>query len=157
MIGGSLALFGCAMAVVQAGLIRPVLKRFGERGTVLFGYVFSVVTFFLIATVTSGPVILILTPMAALAGVIPVALQAIMSHSVAQNAQGELQGVLTSASALAMVIAPLVMTSTFAAFTAPGVAVYFPGAPFLLSMLLTLIAVSVFIRWRGPSADTTKT
>lgn len=157
MIGGSLALFGCAMAVVQAGLIRPVLKRFGERGTVLFGYVFSVVTFFLIATVTSGPAILILTPMAALAGVIPVALQAIMSHSVAQNAQGELQGVLTSASALAMVIAPLVMTSTFAAFTAPGVAVYFPGAPFLLSMLLTLIAVSVFIRWRGPSADTTKT
>jgi DHA1 family tetracycline resistance protein-like MFS transporter len=157
MIGGSLALFGLAMAVVQAALIRPVLTRFGERGTVLFGYVFSVVTFFLIATVTSGSAILILTPMAALAGVIPVALQGIMSQSVAQNAQGELQGLLTSASALAMVIAPLVMTSTFAAFTAPGAAVYFPGAPFLLSMLLTLIAVSVFIRWREPSASSAKT
>jgi DHA1 family tetracycline resistance protein-like MFS transporter len=145
------------MAVVQAALIRPVLTRFGERGTVLFGYVFSVVTFFLIATVTSGTAILILTPMAALAGVIPVALQGIMSQSVAQNAQGELQGLLTSASALAMVIAPLVMTSTFAAFTAPGAALYFPGAPFLLSMLLTLIAVSVFIRWREPSASSAKT
>jgi DHA1 family tetracycline resistance protein-like MFS transporter len=150
MIGGSLALFGLAMAVVQAGIIRPVLKRFGERGTVLFGYVFSVATFFLIGIVTSGTAIMVLTPMAALAGVIPAALQGIMSQSVAQNSQGELQGVLTSASALAMVVAPLVMTATFAAFTAPGTAIYFPGAPFLLSMLLTLVAVSIFVRWRAP-------
>ncbi|MFT7441525.1 MAG: DHA1 family tetracycline resistance protein-like MFS transporter, partial [Sulfitobacter sp.] len=109
------------------------------------------------ATVTSGTAVLILTPMAAIAGVIPVALQGIMSQAVAQNAQGELQGVLTSTSALAMVIAPMAMTGTFAAFTAPGAAIYFPGAPFLLSLLLTLIAISVFIRWRSPSADSSKT
>ncbi|SFS66535.1 MFS transporter, DHA1 family, tetracycline resistance protein [Sulfitobacter marinus] len=150
LIGASLALFGLSMAIVQAGVIRPVLKNLGERGTVLFGYVFSAVTFFLIATVTSGTTVLLLTPLAALAGVIPVALQGIMSQAVAQNAQGELQGVLTSASALAMVVAPLAMTSTFAAFTAPGAAPYFPGAPFLLSLLLTVIAVSIFIRWQPP-------
>ncbi len=153
MIGGSLALFGVAMAVVQGALIRPVLARFGERGTVLFGYVFSVATFFLIATVTSSSAIMVLTPLAALAGVIPAALQGIMSQAVAQNSQGELQGVLTSASALAMVLAPLVMTATFAAFTAPGTAFYFPGAPFLLSMLLTLLAVSIFIRWKAHAPD----
>lgn len=157
MIGGSLALFGLSMAIVQAGVIRPVLKHLHERGTVFVGFVFSVVTFFLIATVTSGTAVLILTPMAAIAGVIPVALQGIMSQAVAQNAQGELQGVLTSTSALAMVIAPMAMTGTFAAFTAPGAAIYFPGAPFLLSLLLTLIAISVFIRWRSPSADSSKT
>jgi DHA1 family tetracycline resistance protein-like MFS transporter len=157
MIGGSLALFGLSMAIVQAGVIRPVLKHLHERGTVFVGFVFSVVTFFLIATVTSGTAVLILTPMAAIAGVIPVALQGIMSQAVAQNAQGELQGVLTSTSALAMVIAPLAMTGTFAVFTAPGAAIYFPGAPFLLSLLLTLIAISVFIRWRSPSADSSKT
>ncbi len=157
MIGGSLALFGLSMAIVQAGVIRPVLKHLHERGTVFVGFVFSVVTFFLIATVTSGTAVLILTPMAAIAGVIPVALQGIMSQAVAQNAQGELQGVLTSTSALAMVIAPLAMTGTFAAFTAPGAAIFFPGAPFLLSLLLTLIAISVFIRWRSPSADSSKT
>lgn len=148
MIGGSLALFGVAMAAVQGVVIRPVLARFGERGTVLFGYVFSVATFFLIATVTSSTAIMVLTPLAALAGVIPAALQGIMSQAVAQDSQGQLQGVLTSASALAMVVAPLIMTATFAAFTAPGTAYYFPGAPFLLSMLLTLLAVSIFIRWQ---------
>lgn len=153
MIGGSLALFGLSIAIVQAGIIRPVLKQLGERGTVFFGYVFSVVTFFLIAVVTSSTAVLILTPMAAVAGVIPVALQGIMSQSVAQNAQGELQGVLTSASALAMVIAPLAMTGTFAAFTAPDTAYYFPGAPFLLSVLLTFIAVAIFMRWRAPKIN----
>jgi MFS transporter, DHA1 family, tetracycline resistance protein len=76
-----------------------------------------------------------------------------MSQSVAQNAQGELQGVLTSASALAMVIAPLAMTGTFAAFTAPDTAYYFPGAPFLLSVLLTFIAVAIFMRWRAPTIN----
>lgn len=145
MIGGSLALFGIAMALVQGGLIRTVLRHFGERGTVLFGFAFSVATFLLIATVTSSVAILILTPMAAIAGVIPPALQGIMSQTVAQDSQGALQGVLTSAAALAMVLAPLVMTSVFAAFTAPQAALYFPGAPFLLSMGLSLLALTIFL------------
>jgi len=148
MIGGSLALFGAAMAVVQGGLIRPVLHRFAERGTVLIGFVCSITTFGLIATVTWGSAILILTPLAALAGVIPPALQALMSARVTPERQGALQGLLTSASALAMVVAPLVMTSVFAAFTSASTPVYFAGAPFVLSMILSVVALVVFRRVR---------
>jgi len=148
MIGGSLALFGAAMAVVQGGLIRPVLHRFAERGTVLIGFVCSITTFGLIATVTWGSAILILTPPAALAGVIPPALQALMSARVTPERQGALQGLLTSASALAMVVAPLVMTSVFAAFTSTSTPVYFAGAPFVLSMILSVVALVLFRRVR---------
>ncbi|EAP84968.1 tetracycline resistance MFS efflux pump [Sulfitobacter sp. EE-36] len=148
MIGGSLALFGAAMAVVQGGLIRPVLHRFAERGTVLIGFACSITTFGLIATVTWGSAILILTPLAALAGVIPPALQAPMSARVTPERQGALQGLLTSASALAMVVAPLVMTSVFAAFTSTSTPVYFAGAPFVLSMILSVVALVVFRRVR---------
>ena len=148
MIGGSLALFGAAMAVVQGGLIRPVLHRFAERGTVLIGFVCSITTFGLIATVTWGRAILILTPLAALAGVIPPALQALMSARVTPERQGALQGLLTSASALAMVVAPLVMTSVFAAFTSASTPVYFAGAPFVLSMILSVVALVLFRRVR---------
>ncbi|WP_386168325.1 TCR/Tet family MFS transporter [Sulfitobacter pontiacus] len=148
MIGGSLALFGAAMAVVQGGLIRPVLHRFAERGTVLIGFACSFTTFGLIATVTWGSAILILTPLAALAGVIPPALQALMSARVTPERQGALQGLLTSASALAMVIAPLVMTSVFAAFTSASTPVYFAGAPFVLSMILSVVALVLFRRVR---------
>jgi MFS transporter, DHA1 family, tetracycline resistance protein len=148
MIGGSLALFGAAMAVVQGGLIRPVLHRFAERGTVLIGFACSITTFGLIATVTWGSAILILTPLAALAGVIPPALQALMSARVTPERQGALQGLLTSASALAMVVAPVVMTSVFAAFTSASTPVYFAGAPFVLSMILSVVALVLFRRVR---------
>ena len=153
MIGGSLALFGAAMAVVQGGLIRPVLKRFAERGTVLIGFACSITTFGLIATVTWGSAILILTPLAALAGVIPPALQALMSARVSPERQGALQGLLTSTSALAMVVAPLVMTSVFAAFTSASTPVYFAGAPFVLSTILSVAALVLFRRTRINTAN----
>ena len=41
MIGVSLASFGIAMAVVQGGLIRIILRYLGDRGTVIYGLVFN--------------------------------------------------------------------------------------------------------------------
>ena len=148
MIGYSLGLFGVMMAVVQAGLIRVVLRKFGERGTVLAGHLFSILAFGVIAVVTSGAWALVLTPLAALAGVIPPALQGIMSRQVADNAQGELQGALSSAVALAMIISPMAMTATFAYFTGAGAPLYLPGAPFLMAMGLAILSLFIFLKHR---------
>lgn len=150
MIGLSLALFGVMIAVVQGGLIRLVLRRFGERLTVIYGHLFDMAAFVAIAFVASGAVALVLTPLAAIGAVITPSLQAMMSRSVGDDAQGELQGVLSSLNALAMIIAPLLMTSVFAAFTGPGAPVYLPGAPFLVSMLLMGIGLVVFLRRPAP-------
>lgn len=144
-IGLSLALFGIMMAIVQGGLIRVVLRHLGERGTVIYGHLFDIMAFVVLAFVTSGTVALILTPLAALAGVITPALQGIMSKAVGDDQQGELQGALTSVSALAMILSPMVMTATFAAFTAPGAPVYLPGAPFLLSAFFMAGALWLFL------------
>lgn len=143
-IGLSLALFGIMLAIVQGGLIRPVLKLLGERGTVIYGHVFDICAFLVLAFVTSGTLALIFTPLAALAAVITPALQGIMSKAVGADGQGELQGALTSLSALAMIVSPLAMTATFAAFTAPGAPVYLPGAPFLLSAALIFAGLAIF-------------
>lgn len=152
IIGLSLALFGIMMAVVQGGLIRLVLRWFGERRTVIYGHVFDIFAFGLIAVVTSSSLALFLTPIAALGAVITPALQGIMSQAVSDDAQGELQGVLTSVNALSMIVSPLLMTSVFAAFTRDGAAVYFPGAPFVVSLLLMALGLAVFIRSRSASA-----
>ncbi len=143
-IGMSLALFGIMLAIVQGGLIRPVLRLLGERGTVIYGHVFDIMAFLALAFVTSGTIALILTPLAALAAVITPALQGIMSKAVGPDAQGELQGALASLTALAMILSPLMMTGTFAAFTGPDALIYFPGAPFVLSALLVLLGLFVF-------------
>ncbi|MEP5632522.1 MAG: TCR/Tet family MFS transporter [Tateyamaria sp.] len=149
--GLSLALFGIAMAVVQGGLIRPILRRLGERGAVIYGHVADVVVFGLIGVVSSGTLLLILTPLAALPAVITPALQSIMSKSVDDNQQGELQGALTSVSALAMIISPMVMTYVFYNFTGPTAPIYMPGAPFFLSAILIGFGLMVFLRARPRS------
>lgn len=144
-IGLSLALFGITMALIQGGLIRPILKLLGERGTVVAGHLFSITSLIAIAIITSSTWVLILTPLAALGGIIPPALQGIMSARVANDAQGELQGALTSASALAMMLSPLVMTYTFAQFTDANAPVYLPGAPFLLAAALSTAGLAALI------------
>ncbi|MCC1494456.1 TCR/Tet family MFS transporter [Cognatishimia sp. F0-27] len=149
MIGLSLGLFGVMMAVVQGGLIRLFLRKLGERGTVLYGLIFDIVAFAAIAFVTSGALALILTPLAALGAVITPALQGMMSRAVGPSRQGELQGVLTSTNAIAMILSPLMMTTVFAAFTRSDAAVYFPGAPFLLSMGLMVLALFLFMLRSG--------
>ena len=141
MVGLSLAIYGLSSAVVQIWVIRWMLVRWGERRTVVAGFLFEIVACLLLAVVTSGPVALVLTPIAALGAVITPALQAVMSQRVSDDAQGELQGVLTSTHALAMILSPLAMTGVFAAFTAPGAGLYFTGAPFVLAALLLVAAM----------------
>ena len=154
-IGLSLGLFGIMMAVVQGFLIRPAIKYLGERGTIIYGLFFDILAFGFLSLVTSGTVALFFIPVAALAGIVSPALQGLMSQAVGDDQQGELQGALTSLSALAMIISPMLMTTTFAAFTAETAPFYMPGAPFLLALILTLIAIALFMRHRT-SGDATE-
>ncbi len=156
MIGLSLAGFGVAMAVVQGVLIGHVIRWLGERGTVLYGLAFNAVAFLALALVTDGTTALILTPLTALGAVVTPALQGMMSRAVPDDAQGALQGLLTSAGAMAMIVSPFVMTQVFYAFTAERTAFYLPGAPFLLSMALMAACAAVFLmrpRTVGAAAD----
>ncbi|GLT09489.1 tetracycline resistance MFS efflux pump [Sulfitobacter porphyrae] len=146
VIGLSLGVFGAVMALVQGGAIRLALHWLGERGTVVLGQVFAIAAYGTLGIISSGPLALALTPLAALAGMIPPALQGIMSQRVAANAQGELQGALTSAASLAMILSPLAMTWTFATFAQRDTAHYLPGAPFLVAMCLSVAALLLFIR-----------
>ncbi len=152
MVGVSLASFGIAIAIVQGGLIRVVLRRLGERMTVAYGLVFNFCAFLCIALVESGTLALILTPLTALGAVVTPALQGMMSRAAPDDAQGELQGVISSTAAVSMIVSPLIMTQIFAAFTAPGGAVFFPGAPFLVSMTLMAASGAVFLSGTRPRA-----
>jgi len=148
MIGLSLGLFGVGIAIVQGLLMRPILNRIGERNAVLVGLSFDVIAFLALGFITNGWVALALTGFTALGSIAGPALQGIMSRSVDDNQQGELQGLISSINAVATIIAPLVVTQTFFFFTRADAAVYLPGAPFLLSGLLTLVCIAIFFRQR---------
>jgi DHA1 family tetracycline resistance protein-like MFS transporter len=145
MVGLSLAAFGITFGLVQGVLIRPMLRLLGDHLTVLWGFVFGAVAFVIVATVTDGTLALLLAPISALGAVVTPALQGMMSRRVPDDAQGELQGVVSSARAVAFIVAPLVMSWVFAAFTAPDAPVYLPGAAFLLSAAILVVCGTLHV------------
>lgn len=144
-IGISLAVFGIFMALAQATLMQPMVSRFGERRTALYGMGAEIGTYGFYAFVTSGFWALVFTPVSAFGGVTGPALQSMMSRATPQDQQGELQGINASLNALATILAPLIMTAVFGHFTRTGAAIYWPGAPFLVSALLMMAGTALFI------------
>ncbi len=138
LIGISLTLYGASLVFVQAFLFRPVLRRLGEPGTVLFGLLASVGFFALIPFLRNGTLVLILSPFSAIGEVAQPALTGLASKATPRDAQGELQGVLASLQAISLVFAPMLMTATFRFFTSDAAPVHLPGAPFLAAALLLL-------------------
>ncbi|MEO1638545.1 MAG: TCR/Tet family MFS transporter [Pseudomonadota bacterium] len=150
MIGLSLGLFGVGIAVVQGLLIRPIISRIGERNAVIMGLGFDVAAFIALGFVTQGWIALALTPLTALGSIAGPALQGIMSRTASDDQQGELQGTVTSINAVATILAPLMVTQTFWYFTTDTAPLYLPGAPFLLSAVLTVGCIMVFLQTPRP-------
>ena len=148
-VGLSLALFGLGFAVVQAGLIGPVLRLLGRQGSMVAGTLAGIASFAGLTVVGSGAVALMLIPVAVLGGFVVPALRAELSDRVGPDQQGELQGLMSSLRAVGMMAAPLVFTWTFAAFTGPGAPVDLPGAAFGIAALLNLAALALLLRRRG--------
>ncbi|MGR1581416.1 TCR/Tet family MFS transporter [Thalassobius sp. S69A] len=144
MIGVSLAVYGVSLAVVQGGLIRVAIRFLGDRDTVLAGLGIEVIALLLVAFVPSGWVVMMLIPISALGAIALPALQGILSRIAPDDAQGELQGVLSSLASVAMIIGPLLMTQVFALFTAGDAPFHLPGAPFVLAAALMSIGVLLF-------------
>ena len=153
LIGISLTAFGTALAIVQAVMIPRLLKLLGETGTIRFGLAFNAVAFLTIGLVSNGTLAMILTPLTALGAVVTPAIMGIMSRTVGNDVQGELQGLLTSAGSLAMILSPLLMTTVFATFTGPAAPLDLPGAPFLLSMSLMGVCAIIFSGRRPATAS----
>ncbi len=154
MLGLSLALFGISIAVVQGFLIRKVVARYTARQIILFGFVFDLVIFVVLAFITSGTWTLILTPIAALGALVVPSLQGVIARMADDNQQGEIQGIISSVRALSVIAAPLVMTSAFFWGTREGAAFFLPGAPFLVSAAVVVVCLAIF--WRPGDVDTAK-
>ena len=151
MIGLSLGVFGIGIAIVQGFLVRPIMNRLGERKTVLLGLCVDVAAFIALGFLQNGWIALFMTPLTALGSIAGPALQGIMARTADDNQQGELQGVLASIAAVATILAPLIVTQIFFYFTTGG-PIYLPGAPFLVSAVLTIGCVALFMRTPKPTS-----
>ena len=140
-VGYSLGFVGLMVAIVQGGLIRVINPKLGPRRSVYLGLALYSVGFMLFAFATKGWMMFAFLVPYCLGGIAGPALQGIISTQVPANEQGELQGGLTSLVSATSIVGPPLMTNLFAYFTATQAPVYFPGTPFLMGAVLTVISV----------------
>jgi len=139
-VGLTLAGVGLAGVVVQAGLVKTLVTKLGERRTLMVGLVFGVLGFLIFALAPTGHVLWLGIPVLAVQGLFGPAAQGIMSHHVSPSEQGELQGENSSIAGITGLIGPVLFTTTFATFIGPRRDLHFPGAPFFLAACLIGVA-----------------
>jgi DHA1 family tetracycline resistance protein-like MFS transporter len=146
MVGYSLGFVGLMIAIVQAGLIRIIIPKLGQKRSIYFGLAFYGLGFLCFAFATQSWMMFAFVIPFSLGGLAGPALQGVMSSQVPPNEQGELQGALTSLVSVTSIVGPLLMTNLFSYFTSKSAPLYFPGASFLMGAILSLASMLFAMR-----------
>jgi MFS transporter, DHA1 family, tetracycline resistance protein len=145
-VGLTLAFVGVCSAIVQGGLVRPIVARAGERRAMLIGLACGAAGFVIFGVAPTGALFYLGVPVMALWGLTNPSIQSLMSRRVSPNEQGQLQGAQSSLQGVAGLIGPGIFTLIFATCIAPQRGWEIPGAPFLLAALLLLVGLAVGAR-----------
>ncbi|MEO1654748.1 MAG: TCR/Tet family MFS transporter, partial [Bacteroidota bacterium] len=145
-IGLSISFIGLLVAIVQGGLVQPVVRRIGQVNAVYLGLFMNGLGYVLFAFATQSWMMYVFMVPFVMGGFAGPSLQGIMSNQVSLDEQGELQGALTSLNSATSIFGPPLMTGIFALFTQNPETLYFPGAPYVLGGALTFIGIFLIYR-----------
>ena len=141
--GLTLAVVGVVSVIVQGGLVRPLVARFGERRTLLLGLASGAAGFVIYALAETGAIFWMGIPIFGLMGLYGPSAQGLMTRHVTPSEQGQLQGINSSFMGLTGIFGPALFTLTFASFIGPYASWHLPGAPFLLAAVLLVTAFGI--------------
>jgi DHA1 family tetracycline resistance protein-like MFS transporter len=147
MVGFTMAVVGLCSMVVQGTLIGPIVKRLGERATLILGLCFGMLGFAVFGLAPTGTLFWVGIPILALWGLASPASLGLMSRRVGPSEQGRLQGANASLMGVANMLGPGLFTQTFALAIGAAAAWHLPGAGYLLAS--ALIAVAALVAWRA--------
>lgn len=145
-VGISLAIVGLATAIVQGGLTSIVVKKLGDRRTILFGLTMHTLAYAGYGAATAAWMIYAILLIGALGGLTAPTLQGYVSRTVAADEQGGVQGALGSIASVAGIIGPPIVSYLFSAFIAPEAPVKIPGIAFFFSAALMVVALALAVR-----------
>ena len=141
-----LGLVGVTAAIVQGGLVRPIIARIGERSAIILGTSISAVAFLGYGLAPAGWMILVVIVLGALGGITGPAIQSLVASQVDSSEQGKVQGALTSLMSLTNIVAPVFFTTgLFSYFTSDRAAFTVPGAPLIVGSMCIFVGMLVAI------------
>ena len=144
LIGTTLAAFGLAMAFTQGVLTGPLVKRFGERNLAFAGFIGGVLGAIAFGLAPSLLFVLAILVVHAPEGFVHPMLNAMLSKEVPENAQGELQGGLSSIMNIAMMIGTVFFSLAFGYFAQPNPYWVSADADFFIAAVLLFAGLVYF-------------
>lgn len=137
-VGALLAMVGALDMVVQGVLVGPVVKRFGDRRTMVFGLAAGAVGIICMGLAPTGLLFVLAMFPNALWGLAMPTLQSLMTQRVSEREQGQLQGANNSVASIAGVASPL-----FFGWVYEMSAADFPGLSLLIAAAILLLAAAI--------------
>ncbi|WP_019172076.1 TCR/Tet family MFS transporter [Pseudaminobacter salicylatoxidans] len=137
-VGTLLALVGLLDMTVQGVLVGPMVKRFGDRATMVFGLFGGAIGIAWMGLAPTGVMFTLAMLPNALWGLAMPTLQSLMTQRVSESEQGQLQGANMSVASIAGVVSPLFFGAVYAFTLREGSWLPYPGASFLIASLVLL-------------------
>ena len=131
-------------------LVGKLVKALGERRALMFGLTCGMLGFLVYGLASTGGWFLIGLPISALWAIAAPATQALITRQVPADAQGRIQGSMSSLVSLAGIFAPAVFAGAFGFFIGPHAPVRLPGVAFLIAGLM--LAIAALVAWRFTDA-----
>jgi DHA1 family tetracycline resistance protein-like MFS transporter len=154
-VGLSLGLVALFSGFYGAGLVKPLVKRIGERSALTFGLIGGAIGYIMFGLSHTGLLLLLGIPILNLMSVGWPSAQSIMSRECKPNEQGQMQGAVQSLRGLAGIFGPVMFTWVFSQTYGPTALLHLPGAAFFLAsaLLLTSVCVAQWVRPRSLPAE----
>jgi DHA1 family tetracycline resistance protein-like MFS transporter len=145
MVGLTLAAYGIIAAIFQGGLSGVAVARLGEYRVALIGLCVAVMAALGYGLVGTMMGVIVLLVVHGPEGFVHPMLTAIMSKAVPDDAQGELQGGISSVMNIAMLAGTVFFSQVFGYFMQPGAIVQSPDVAFFLAAGFMSVALMLFL------------
>lgn len=145
MVGVTLAAFGIVAATFQGVVLGPAVARFGEVRVILIGMVSAVIAATGYGLAPGLVAVLILLVVHGPEGFVHPTLTALMSKAVPDDAQGELQGGISSVMNIAMLGGTVFFSQVFGYFMQPDAPVVSPDIAYFVAGGLLALTLALFL------------
>lgn len=142
-VGALLALVGLLDMGVQGLLVGPVVKRLGDRATMVTGLCFGAIGVAAMGLAPTGLFFVAAMFPNALWGLAMPTVQSLMTQHVSESEQGQLQGANNSVGAIAGIISPLFFGAVYSVSVGPKPALPHIGSAFLIAAAILALAALI--------------
>lgn len=153
-VGSLLALIGALDMLVQGVLVWPVVKRWGDSKTMVFGLFAGSVGIACMGLAPTGVLFVAAMAPNALWGLSMPTLQALMTKRVSESEQGQLQGASGSVGSIAGIFSPLLFGFVYSKSIGDHARLPHPGTAFFLAAGVLLCAALLALRSARISSST---